>query len=208
MTKLYFVRHGKTEWNLSRKLQGGQADSPLLEDSLIEAQLLGEQLKDIAFGQVFVSTQLRAVKTCEMLLSEFVEAPGVTYVDGLKEFGLGTLEGQTIEDAIDAFPEQMHHLRNNAHEYNPIEFQGETYQALIDRSLAVVHEAMENYPEQDLLFISHGVTLVAVIQTLLGKPLSDIREAGGLDNTSLSVLEVTPLEMKLILWNDKSHLTS
>lgn len=32
--KLYFVRHGKTEWNLEGRLQGAKGDSPLLEESI------------------------------------------------------------------------------------------------------------------------------------------------------------------------------
>ena len=29
--KLYFVRHGKTQWNLEGRFQGANGDSPLLE---------------------------------------------------------------------------------------------------------------------------------------------------------------------------------
>ena len=32
--KLYFVRHGKTEWNLEGRLQGAKGDSPFLKNLL------------------------------------------------------------------------------------------------------------------------------------------------------------------------------
>ena len=32
--QIYFVRHGKTEWNLASRFQGGHGDSPLLPQSL------------------------------------------------------------------------------------------------------------------------------------------------------------------------------
>ena len=35
MTTLYFIRHGKTEWNLGGRYQGARGDSPLLDLSLI-----------------------------------------------------------------------------------------------------------------------------------------------------------------------------
>lgn len=31
--QIYFVRHGKTEWNLASRFQGGHGDSPLLSQS-------------------------------------------------------------------------------------------------------------------------------------------------------------------------------
>lgn len=36
--KLYFVRHGKTEWNLEGRFQGANGDSPLLESSIKETE--------------------------------------------------------------------------------------------------------------------------------------------------------------------------
>ena len=36
MTRLYFVRHGKTEWNLEGRYQGAHGDSPLLAQSYLE----------------------------------------------------------------------------------------------------------------------------------------------------------------------------
>ena len=44
--KLYFVRHGKTEWNLEGRFQGAHGDSPLLSTSIIELRALGHYLKE------------------------------------------------------------------------------------------------------------------------------------------------------------------
>lgn len=208
MAKLYFVRHGKTEWNLAMKLQGSKGDSPLLEESYFETALLGERLKKIPFAKIYVSPQKRAVETAKILTDELRIKPNLVQKEGLKEFGLGDLEGQLIEDAIEAHPEQMHHLRNNPHEYDPIEFGGETFAEMIERSIVVVEEAVMENPNENLLFVGHGATLVALIQTLSGKPLEQIRKAGGLDNSSLSIVEINELGYELILWNDTTHLDS
>lgn len=208
MAKLYFVRHGKTEWNLAMKLQGSEGDSPLLEESYFETALLGERLKKISFSKVYVSPQKRAIETANTLMDELPIKPEIIQKEGLKEFGLGKLEGQFIVDAIDAYPEQMHHLRNNPHEYDPSEFGGETFGEMIKRSVVVIEEAVIQNPNENLLFVGHGATLVALIQTLSGKPLEQIRKAGGLDNSSLSIIEMNELGYELILWNDTSHLDS
>ena len=51
--KLYFVRHGKTEWNLEGRLQGAKGDSPLLEESIEQVRELGRYLSDTHFDLVF-----------------------------------------------------------------------------------------------------------------------------------------------------------
>ena len=40
--KLYFIRHGKTQWNLEGRFQGANGDSPLLETSIEEVSSSGE----------------------------------------------------------------------------------------------------------------------------------------------------------------------
>ncbi|BDQ56203.1 hypothetical protein EfsSVR2331_03280 [Enterococcus faecalis] len=47
--KLYFTRHGKTEWNQQKRFQGMTGDSPLLPTSYDEIKQLGQYLQDIPF---------------------------------------------------------------------------------------------------------------------------------------------------------------
>ena len=53
MTRLFFVRHGKTEWNLEGRYQGAHGDSPLLPQSLEEIKQLSEYLKTYRFARIF-----------------------------------------------------------------------------------------------------------------------------------------------------------
>ena len=43
--KLYFVRHGRTVWNLEGRFQGAGGDSPLLPESIETLKELGQYLK-------------------------------------------------------------------------------------------------------------------------------------------------------------------
>ena len=45
--KIYIVRHGETDWNGPRRLQG-RSDIPLNETGIEEAKITGEALKDVA----------------------------------------------------------------------------------------------------------------------------------------------------------------
>ena len=64
--KLYFVRHGKTEWNLEGRLQGAKGDSPLLKESIEQVRELGHYLSDTHFDLIFSSDLPRAKKTTDV----------------------------------------------------------------------------------------------------------------------------------------------
>lgn len=63
---LYVVRHGQTDWN-KRKVMQGQTDIPLNEEGIKQAKLLREKLKDITFDAIFCSPLIRAKQTCEII---------------------------------------------------------------------------------------------------------------------------------------------
>ena len=69
LTTFYIVRHGQTEWNVSKRIQG-QLDSPLTEQGLEEARKLAKKLNNVAFDFVFSSDLLRAKRTAEILKLE------------------------------------------------------------------------------------------------------------------------------------------
>jgi len=78
---------------------------------------------------------------------------------------------------------------------------------MLSRSLSVIRRACANAEKGPLLFVSHGVTLTGAIQTLVGKPLSDVRKMGGLENNTLSQVTIdADGKATLVLWNDASHL--
>lgn len=204
--KIYFTRHGKTEWNEERRFQGMNGDSPLLPQSYEEIKKLGIHLKDVPFEKIYSSPLSRAKKTAEGILMELTHKPEIILNDNLKELGLGDLEGQKIETGKQLYPKQMVAMRNNPAEYDPEPYNGETFQEMIERSLPFVKEQINKAESGPLLFVSHGMTLGAVIQSLVGTSLTDIRKDGGLTNNSLSVIDYTDGVYTLEQWNDESFL--
>ena len=65
--KLYLVRHGETDWNRARKIQG-QVDIPLNEFGIHLAEETGKGLKDIPVDLCFTSPLGRAKQTAEIIL--------------------------------------------------------------------------------------------------------------------------------------------
>ncbi|OJG68000.1 phosphoglycerate mutase [Enterococcus moraviensis] len=184
-------------------------DSPLLPTSFDEIKLLGQTIKDVPFEKIFSSTSLRARKTAESINQELEKPVEIIYTDELKELGLGKLEGQSIADMRELYSEELDHMRYQLDKYNPEVFQGEPIEKAISRISSVVNDAVDE-GEGPYLFVGHGASLTAAIQSLSGKGLSELRSMGGLTNNSLSILETKEDETKsgytLKLWNDDSFL--
>ena len=207
--KLYFTRHGKTEWNKELRFQGMTGDSPLLPSSYEEISKLGAHLKEVPFQKIYASTSLRARTTAQGINEQFRQPVEIIYTDQLKELGLGDLEGQSIMDMRKVYGEQLDNMRYRLDRYQPEVFGGEPIESAIARITGVVKQAVQS-GEGPYLFVGHGASMTAAVQHLAGKQLSELRSMGGLNNNSLTILNtgeaphVGPFELSL--WNDDSFL--
>ena len=65
--KIYLVRHGQTDWNRQRRIQG-QQDVDVNEQGILQAEKLAETLKEVPLEIAFCSPLLRTRHTAEILL--------------------------------------------------------------------------------------------------------------------------------------------
>ncbi|MDR0921390.1 MAG: histidine phosphatase family protein [Lactobacillales bacterium] len=205
--ELYFTRHGKTEWNEAGRLQGRSGDSPLLPSSYLEIEKLGDYLSKVPFERIYCSPSLRARKTAQGIYAKLETPCEIVFKEGLREFGLGELEGVCIKDANEKYPKQMEAFRHDLSNYDPYPYKGETITSVLDRvTQVVVTSTLEN--KGPILFVSHGAALTAAIQHLIGKPLSELRAMGGLKNNTVTILETEDKELPFTLkvWNEDSFL--
>ncbi|MFD1418736.1 histidine phosphatase family protein [Companilactobacillus keshanensis] len=207
MMELYFVRHGKTEWNLEGKYQGGHGDSPLLPESMEDIKLLAKRLNDVNIANAYTSPLPRAKTTAQTLIADMNQTVTLTVVDGLKEFDLGIMEGQKFVKLEREMPEIIHAFRYEPVDYDSERIKGESFEEVAKRTTDAVKKIVSDNDENaSILIVSHGAALVTMIQSLLGTEIADIRKDGGLSNTSLTHLEYSDNEFKLIKWNETGYL--
>ncbi|XP_029019609.1 fructose-2,6-bisphosphatase TIGAR B [Betta splendens] len=96
---LTFIRHGETQYNRDRLLQGQGVDTPLSEVGVRQSEAVGRHLKDITFNNVFTSNLQRAVQTAEIILRNNTHCSGMEMVlePLLRERGFGVAEGRPKE---------------------------------------------------------------------------------------------------------------
>ncbi|UJF15639.1 histidine phosphatase family protein [Jeotgalibaca sp. MA1X17-3] len=206
MQQLYFVRHGQTELNAANRVQGGDIDSPLLEQSRKDAIKTGLALKDASVSKVVASPQLRAKETAQIIVSQLDSRLSLEEDVLLKEFGYGEWEGKDISELHEKYPTLLHQLRKEPHLYDPSSFGGETYPDLILRGTQSILYHVKNNPEKNILFVGHSITLTATILSLVGFPLEEIRSQTPMENTSITRLIYNQNEFKLDQWNYIEHL--
>ena len=89
LSRLYLVRHGETEWSLSRR-HTSRTDIPLTEQGEQDARKLAGRLLAVRFSRVFTSPLQRARRTCELAgLNETAEIE-----PDLTEWDYGDYEGR------------------------------------------------------------------------------------------------------------------
>jgi len=98
--RLYYIRHGETEWSLSGR-HTGRSELPLTERGEQRARELGPRLRGIDFAQVLTSPRQRARRTCE--LSGLGAAAEVE--PDLAEWDYGDYEGQRSADILQTRPD-------------------------------------------------------------------------------------------------------
>ncbi|CAM3172898.1 histidine phosphatase family protein [Lactiplantibacillus plajomi] len=211
MTKLLFIRHGKTEWNLEGRYQGSQGDSPLLPTSYDEIHQLAAALKDISFSHLYVSPLKRARTTATTLRDDLAQpALPLTVMSRLREFNLGKMEGMAFSDVKVKYPQEYDAFRNHPDQYDPTAINGESFQQLLKRMLPAIRQIVAANPKRsdNVIIVSHGAALNALVNTLLGESLATLRRRGGLSNTSTTILETRDRgqSFKLLDWNDTSYL--
>jgi len=98
MKRLVLVRHGETEWNSDKRIQGS-VDVPLSERGIRQAEALAGTLtaKGERFDRIYTSDLQRSLRTGE-ILAHRLQIPSFTTTPLLRELHCGVWEGRSIED--------------------------------------------------------------------------------------------------------------
>ena len=204
--KLYFIRHGRTEWNEEGRFQGSNGDSPLLPASIHQLEKLGKHLASVPFDAAFASDLPRTVHTAQIILDQLETPLELQATPALREWNLGKLEGAKISTISAIYPQQMNAFRHNLARFQNEIFDAESVYDTTKRTCDFV-KSLKGKELDTVLIVGHGANLTASIRTLLGYETGELRKNGGLDNASVTILTTDDFEhYHLDTWNDTSYL--
>lgn len=180
--EIYIMRHGETEWNKLRRLQG-QTDIDLNENGIKLAGTAAENMKNIKLDIIYSSTLVRAEKTARIIAEGQREAYGedvrIITDERLVECGFGIAEGNTPEDSerkgqdVESFFSDTEHYKTLPGAESPEEmskraesFLREVIEPYADASLNTEHAVYNR-----VLIVSHGAFLHALRCAILDLPI-------------------------------------
>ncbi|QEO10047.1 histidine phosphatase family protein [Protaetiibacter larvae] len=142
MTELYLVRHGETDWNRARRIQG-RTDIPLNDTGREQARQAAALLARRRWDGVYSSPLSRAAETARIIADE-LGIDQVTEVDALVERDYGLAEGLDFDEIAARWSGDT-----------PVPGQ-ETRDAVAERIVPALIDIAHRHPGERLLVVSHG----------------------------------------------------
>lgn len=160
---LLFVRHGETQDNIDKILQGWR-DTSLTENGHKDAQTVAEKIKDQHIDAIYYSPLIRMVQTIEPIIKDHPNVPLHEDPD-LRGQGMGELEGGSY-DLVD-----MSNPRS-ANGKPGVELFDDFLRRLLRSMARIIGEQGPDVRDEDraVIVATHGVCITSIFKSLEGTP--------------------------------------
>ncbi|WP_342322289.1 2,3-diphosphoglycerate-dependent phosphoglycerate mutase GpmB [Kosakonia sp. BYX6] len=165
MLQVYLVRHGETQWNAERRIQG-QSDSPLTDKGEKQAWQVAERAKALGITHIISSDLGRTRRTAEIIAD--VCGCDIVFEPRLRELDMGVLERRHIDSLTEEEEGWRRQLVNGTDDGRIPD--GESMQELSDRMHAALAACLQLPEGSRPLLVSHGMALGCLVSTILGLP--------------------------------------
>lgn len=195
--KIYFLRHGRTEWNANNRIQGSNEKIDLDDEGVKQAEGVAEGFRraGLEFDRIYSSPYRRAMHTAEIVCAKTGGSP---VSDGrIREICFGEYEGTPFFEAGFS-DDNIRAAFEDPEKYVPRG--GETYPQVLARVLDFLERELKPLEGkcEKVLAVAHGGVLHAVVTLVLGLDVSRFWEGRqrnccvheiGLENGSFTLLE-------------------
>jgi len=204
MTELWLIRHGETDWNLARRIQGWR-DIELNELGRRQARRLAERLGDE--GHVFDAIYSSDLKRAHATALSVAERLGmdVRVEPGVRERRFGVLEGLAMDDMDAHEPEASAAWRARDPDHGL--GGGESLREFHRRVVQAMDAIAARHPGRRVLAFTHGGVLDMAWRHVQGLPLTTPRH-GQLLNCAINRVALADGSWRIVDWGDVDHIGS
>ncbi|MGW8193438.1 MAG: histidine phosphatase family protein [Desulforhopalus sp.] len=164
ITTFGLLRHGQTEWNVLKRVQGS-ADSPLTATGQKETAEWGRTLTQFSWNRIMCS-DLGRVQETVAILNRTLSLP-VTVDRRLREQYWGEWEGLTLPYIYEHFQDEL--SRRVARGWEFAAPGGESRSAVRTRVLAALEEAAKKWQGQKILVVCHQGVIKSLLYSLTNR---------------------------------------
>ncbi len=176
---LYIVRHGETDWNRDKLLQGHKGVG-LNSTGISQAEAASKFFNELEIDAIYTSDLPRATETADLLYKKHTHKE---VTSKLRERDYGKFEGRTLENIrAEHFPESLHmsisefwpQLENNS--------EVEGYDKITERIMPYIEEIATKHKRQNVLLVTHAGILRAILVYLGYTTYPKLLRRGVMDN--------------------------
>ena len=204
MTEILLIRHGETDWNAERRLQG-HIDIALNAEGLRQAQALGRALRGEALDAVFSSDLQRAYHTAQAIAAG--RGIEVQTDPGLRERCYGAFEGLRHDDIRQRYPQA--YAAWQARELDARlpagERTAETLREFAARAVGAVAGLAVAHNLRRIAVVSHGGLLECICREARGIGWDAPRDFD-IRNASINRLHWNGNALRVLEWGNVAHL--
>lgn len=200
LTRICLVRHGETEWNAERRIQG-QIDIELNEIGRHQAEAAGRWLLGAGIGALYSSDLRRAWATAEAIGRALGLVPQP--VPEMRERRYGVFEGLTYAEAHARYPEGYAAFEGRNADYA---FEnGESLTAMYTRVTGKLQDIAAAHPGESVVVVLHGGVLDVINRFVRGNSLEMPRDFL-IPNAGINWVAAVDGRWTLESWGETEHL--
>ena len=192
--ELHLIRHGETNWNKERRVQG-QSESHLTDLGIQQAKELGQRISHLEFNKIYCSSSLRTRQTAEHAFPE--STTEINYLDELREIFLGPWEGHLYEDLAQREPESHRHFWEQPHllQVSGAESFFELQQRAIDAvaKIETTHRA-GSASGRKVAIVSHGALIKSYLCHVEGRSMDQLWAPPRMHNCAHSIVAFSSVD--------------
>jgi len=200
--KIYLTRHGQTDYNKKRVVQGSGIDADLNELGRAQGKAFYDYYKHLPIDQMYVS----ALKRTHQSMQNFIDS-GLNYavLPELNEISWGVKEGVPTDAAGNAFYLDMIERWQQGETNFGIEG-GESPDEVAIRMRRALDQILSQPDEQNVLICMHGRAMRVMLAVMLNYP---IKAMDMFEHSNLCMYELTWSGNMFTVnrYNDTTHLT-
>lgn len=206
-TQILFIRHGETDWNRIKRIQG-HVDIPLSGTGFEQAEQLARRLiRDSEGGARLDAVYSSDLQRAQQTARPFADALGMplSLSEGLRERSYGAFQGHDSDEINEKFPEEYVEWQTRDPGFAPPG--GESQRVFYHRVLHAVEPIVAAHPGGRIACVAHGGVLDCIYRFAMRLPLQEARN-WPLLNCSINVVEYENGAARVVSWGDIAHLSA
>lgn len=197
--ELYIIRHGETDWNVIKRLQG-HSDVALNEQGRNLARITARALSDISFTRAYTSPLKRAKETAQIIIGK--RAIPLIEEERLIEISFGIYEGLVCKGEHYEIPDSSFPNFFHAPEQYSVPEGGESLEHLCRRTTEFLMELVNNsdFQKETILLSSHGAAVRGLLSSInkQSEDMSDFWHGGVHKNCAVTHLHAQNGSIELL----------